>query len=83
MELGSNEAIKQAIAGGLGVSVLSLHTLALEGTGGLLQPLDVKGFPLQRKWYVVYPNGKHLSAVAETFIEFLLAEKSAIAAKSA
>lgn len=83
MELGSNEAIKQAIVGGLGISVLSLHTLALEGIGGQLQRLDVKGFPLQRKWYVAYPTGKHLSAVAETFIEYLLAEKHAMAAKAA
>lgn len=83
MELGSNEAIKQAIMGGLGISVLSLHTLALEGIGGQLQRLDVKGFPLQRKWYVAYPTGKHLSAVAETFIEYLLAEKHAMAAKPA
>lgn len=72
MELGSNEAIKQAIAGGLGISVLSTHTLALEGDGGLLQPLDVKGFPLLRKWYVAYPSGKHLSSVAEAFLGHLL-----------
>jgi DNA-binding transcriptional LysR family regulator len=72
MELGSNEAIKQAIAGGLGVSVLSQHTIALDGTGGLLQPLDIAGFPLQRKWYVAYPAGKHLSAVAEAFLAHLL-----------
>ena len=72
MELGSNEAIKQAIAGGLGVSVLSQHTLALDGEGGLLQPLDVAGFPLRRKWYVAYPAGKHLSAVAEAFLAHLL-----------
>ncbi|MDO8933697.1 MAG: LysR substrate-binding domain-containing protein [Rhodocyclaceae bacterium] len=72
MELGSNEAIKQAIAGGLGVSVLSAHAIALEGASGLLQPLDVKGFPLLRKWYVAYPKGKHLSAVAEAFLDHLL-----------
>ncbi|MBA3032965.1 MAG: LysR family transcriptional regulator [Gammaproteobacteria bacterium] len=71
MELGSNEAIKQAIAGGLGVSVLSSHAIALEGSG-VLQPLDVKGFPLMRQWYVAYPKGKHLSAVAESFLEHLL-----------
>lgn len=74
MELGSNEAIKQAVAGGLGVSVLSRHTLVLEGEDGLLQPLDVKGFPLLRKWYLVYPMGKHLSAVAKAFIGHLLAD---------
>lgn len=75
MELGSNEAIKQAIAGGLGISVLSLHTLVLEGAGGLLQPLDVAGFPLRRKWYVAYPKGKHLSAVAEAFLEHLHSDR--------
>jgi DNA-binding transcriptional LysR family regulator len=74
MELGSNEAIKQAIAGGLGVSVLSRHTLVLEGEAGLLRTLDVQGFPLRRKWYVAYPRGKHLSAVAEAFIEHLLGD---------
>ena len=72
MELGSNEAIKQAIAGGLGISILSSHTLALEGDQGLLQPLNVKGFPLLRQWYVAYPAGKHLSAVAEAFLGELL-----------
>lgn len=72
MELGSNEAIKQAIAGGLGISVLSSHTLALEGDQGLLQILDVAGFPLMRQWYVAYPAGRHLSAVAEAFLGHLL-----------
>ncbi|MDP1958060.1 MAG: LysR substrate-binding domain-containing protein, partial [Rhodocyclaceae bacterium] len=72
MELGSYEAIQQTIASGLGVSVISLHTITLEGASGLLQPLDVKGFPLMRKWYVAYPKGKHLSAVAEAFLDYLL-----------
>ncbi|MEW6513027.1 MAG: LysR substrate-binding domain-containing protein [Pseudomonadota bacterium] len=76
MELGSNEAIKQAIAGGLGVSVLSSHTLALEGDSGLLQPLNVKGFPLLRQWYVAYPAGKHLSSVAEAFLGHLLGHRT-------
>lgn len=77
MELGSNEAIKQAIAGGLGVSILSSHTLALEGDSGLLQPLNVKGFPLLRQWYVAYPAGKHLSSVAEAFLGHVLGHPGA------
>ncbi|MBK1679791.1 LysR family transcriptional regulator [Rhodocyclus tenuis] len=80
MELGSNEAIKQAIAGGLGLSVLSRHTLALEGEAGLIQPLDVAGFPLLSQWYVAYPAGKHLSAVASAFIDHLLASQAEQAA---
>ena len=78
MELGSNEAIKQAIAGGLGVSVLSSHTLALEGEQGLLQVLDVVGFPLMRKWYLAYPKGKHLSAVAEAFLAHLCGQNAVV-----
>lgn len=74
LELGSNEAIKQAIAGGLGLSVLSVHTLALEGSTGQLIILDVEGFPLRRQWYIIYPSGKHLSVVARTFFDYLLNE---------
>lgn len=79
LELGSNEAIKQAIAGGLGISVLSRHTLALEGTTSQLTILDVEDFPIQRYWYVVYPTGKQLSVIARTFFEYLLNEGKEIA----
>jgi len=71
MELGSNEAIKQAIVGGLGVSVLSQHTLALDAPMGQLAVLNVAGFPIERQWYVVYPAGKQLSIVASTFLDYL------------
>jgi len=71
MELGSNEAIKQAIVGGLGVSVLSRHTLALDAPMGQLAVLDVVGFPIERQWYVAYPAGKQLSIMARTFLEYL------------
>jgi DNA-binding transcriptional LysR family regulator len=70
MELGSNEAIKHAIVGGLGLSVLSLHTLTLEGADGPVAILDVEGFPILRHWFIVYPKGKELSLVAKTFLEF-------------
>ncbi|MEW6312766.1 MAG: LysR family transcriptional regulator [Pseudomonadota bacterium] len=71
MELGSNEAIKQAVAGGLGVSVLSAHTLTLDGLAGMLAILDVEGFPIERHWCVAYPKGKQLSVVATTFLHYL------------
>jgi DNA-binding transcriptional LysR family regulator len=83
LDLGSNEAIKQAIAGGLGVSVLSLHTLALEGTNSQLAILDVEGFPIQRYWYVVYPAGKQLSIIAQTFFDYLLNEGKTVAEQTA
>jgi DNA-binding transcriptional LysR family regulator len=72
MELGSNEAIKHAIVGGLGISVLSLHTLTLEGTQGPVEILDVQGFPIMRQWYLVFPKGKELSLVSKAFMEFAM-----------
>jgi DNA-binding transcriptional LysR family regulator len=72
MELGSNEAIKQAVAGGLGLAVLSKSTLNLHPAQRDVAILDVAGFPLRRSWYVVYPKGKQLSVVARTFFDFLL-----------
>ncbi|ARE40181.1 Transcriptional regulator, LysR family [Rhodovulum sp. P5] len=77
MELGSNEAIKQAVIGGLGLAALSRDTLALEGQLGVLKTLDVAGFPLLRQWQVAYPRGKHLSVVAEAFMDHLVANGQA------
>lgn len=71
MELGSNEVIKQAIVGGLGISVLSRHTLTLDPQTEQLAILDVEGFPIVRHWYVAYPRGKRLSVVAQAFLEHL------------
>jgi LysR family transcriptional regulator, low CO2-responsive transcriptional regulator len=74
LELGSNEAIKQAVAGGLGISVLSRHCMALEGQTGQIAILNVEGFPIPRHWYIVHPKGKHLSVVARTFFNYLQTE---------
>lgn len=71
LELGSNEAIKQAIAGGLGISILSKHTLYAESSESELTTLDVQGFPIKQQWYVSYLGGKQLSVVAQTFLEYL------------
>lgn len=80
MELGSNEAIKQAIVGGLGISVLSQHALALDGIAGQLTILDAQYFPIQRHWYVAYPRGKQLSVVARTFLDYLFEVRQHFAA---
>lgn len=72
LELGSNEAIKHAVVGGLGLTISSLHTLTLEGPKGPIVMLDVEGFPIERKWYVVHPKDKELSLIAKTFLNFTL-----------
>lgn len=72
MELGSNEAIKHAIVGGLGLSVLSLHTLTLEGSDGPVAILNVQGFPIMRNWFIVHLKGKELSLSAQAFKDFAI-----------
>ncbi|MEZ0239153.1 MAG: LysR substrate-binding domain-containing protein, partial [Methylophilaceae bacterium] len=71
MELGSNEAIKQAIIGGLGISILSRHTLGMDGMGEPVV-LDVEGFPVVNQWHIGHPHGKQLSVVASAFLDYLL-----------
>lgn len=70
MELGNNESIKQGVQGGLGLSVLSQHTL-IRGDLQELAILDVQGFPIPWQWYVGYPKGKRLSIVADTFVNYM------------
>jgi len=72
MELGCSEAIRQGILGGLGISVLSLHVLAIGGWEHHLSILDVQGFPIPGSWYLVHLKQKRLSVVAKAFAEFLL-----------
>ncbi len=78
MELGSSEAIKQAVMAGLGISVLSRHNLRLELESGLLAVLDVEHFPLVRQWYAVHLKGKKLSSTARMFLDFLLKDGARI-----
>ncbi len=82
MELGSIEAIKQAVMAGLGISVMSRHNLRLELETGRLCILDVKGFPLRRHWFAVYPASRKLNLVAQTFLDFLLHEGAELLSSS-
>jgi DNA-binding transcriptional LysR family regulator len=75
MELGSSEAIKQAVMAGLGVSVQSMSSMSLEVEIGRIAMLDVAGFPLRGMWHAVHLQGKHLSLTATTFLEFLVTER--------
>lgn len=69
MELGSNEAIKQAVLGGLGLAVLSAHSMAPGTMHEGIVPLDVQGFPLRRWWYLAYPEGRAPSPTAQAFLD--------------
>jgi LysR family transcriptional regulator, low CO2-responsive transcriptional regulator len=72
MELPSNETIKHAVMAGLGVSLMSLHSLGLELQQGAIATPEVEGLPILRRWYLVKNHGKTLSPAAEAFRYFLL-----------
>lgn len=74
MSLGSNEAIKHAVAAGLGIAVLSdlaVNQPAWSSTTNGLTILDVAGFPIVRQWYVVWRRDTPQSATAKGFINYL------------
>ncbi|GGK55587.1 LysR family transcriptional regulator [Amphritea balenae] len=75
MVIESNEAIKHAVMSGLGVSILSSHTLAFGGSSGLVQ-LDVEQLPIVTRWYLASLKGKKLSVVARTFMDYVAKNSS-------
>jgi DNA-binding transcriptional LysR family regulator len=73
--LGSNEAIKQTVAGRLGISIIAKITVEAEVARGDLAILDVKGLPLKRFWYLAYPKKKILAPAAKAFQDFLMSRR--------
>ncbi|MEL0438674.1 LysR family transcriptional regulator [Phycobacter sp. K97] len=73
LELGANEAVKQGVIAGLGLSVLSRSTVALELRHGYLTELDVVPFPIVRHWHAVWPKARQLTLAAEAFLQQLRA----------
>lgn len=74
LELGNNEAIREAVAGGLGVAVLSGHALEGRASNAGVTVLPVVGFPILSRWHLVYPRTRTLSPIAAVFREHLLRE---------
>ena len=74
MEMETNEAIKQAVQAGMGLGILSLHSIELELETKRLAMLKVEHFPLLRHWFVAHRSNKRLSSAALAFKGFLLKE---------
>jgi DNA-binding transcriptional LysR family regulator len=77
IEFGSNETIKQAVAAGMGLGFISLHTAGLDLAAKRLTVLRIDGMPVMRNWFVVHRAGKKLSAVAAAFKDYLIAHGAA------
>ncbi|MFM7332192.1 MAG: LysR substrate-binding domain-containing protein, partial [Brachymonas sp.] len=76
MSLGSNEALKHAVASGLGIGVISRLAFNGSATHAGLVELKVNGFPLQRQWQVAWRKDYPLSAAARTFVQYLQSRPS-------
>jgi DNA-binding transcriptional LysR family regulator len=80
MEMNKNEAIKQAVEAGLGLGVVSRHTVTLELAARRLTTLDVEDFPIRRQWHLVSRRNKHFSLAASAFAQFVLTQAAKEAA---
>jgi DNA-binding transcriptional LysR family regulator len=74
LELGSNEALKESVAGGLGLGLVSSHALHGHIKEHGVRVIDVEGFPLASAWHIVHPASKKLSPLALAFKKHLLKE---------
>ena len=74
MDMSNNRAIKHAAEEGLGLAIVSLHTLELELKAKTLKIINVEGFPIFRHWYVVQKEGKRLSPIATEFKNYIIKE---------
>ncbi len=74
MDMSNNRAIKHAAEEGLGLAIVSLHTLEIELRAKTLNIINVEGFPIYRHWYVVQREGKRLSPIAKVFKDYIMQE---------
>ncbi|QLQ31405.1 MAG: LysR family transcriptional regulator [Candidatus Thiothrix singaporensis] len=74
LEMRSNETIKHAVEAGLGLGIVSLHTIQPELESGRLATLNVEHFPIRRHWHIVMRKGKRLSPIAQEFKRFVMQE---------
>jgi len=74
IEMTDNEAIKQSVEAGLGLAIVSIHTVELELAANRLINLNIKGMPIMRRWYVGHRRGKRLSPTAQAFRQFVIDE---------
>lgn len=78
MELTSNEAVKQAVIAGLGVSIMPLIGLRNELNIGQLQIIPVKRFPIKTHWHLIWMKGKKFSAASRAYLQYITKEKDNI-----
>ena len=76
--LTSNEAVKQAVIAGIGVSVMPIIGLKNELDNGSLVLLNASGLPMISSWRIIWLKGKKMSPVAKSFLEYIKENKEEI-----
>lgn len=71
MELGTNEAVKQAIMAGIGISLISKLSMQSELKTGTIDELNVEQFPVTTHWHTLYRKNKVNTRVIKNFLDFL------------
>ncbi|MCG2588494.1 LysR family transcriptional regulator [Rhodohalobacter sulfatireducens] len=71
MELGTNEAVKQAIMAGIGISLISKLSMYSELDTGTIDELHLKEFPVTTHWHTLYRKSKVNTRVIKNFLDFL------------
>jgi len=79
IELGSNQAVKQAAMAGGGIGVISRLGITAELRAGMLTVLDVEGWDCRRPLTLIQPRDRYLSPSQRAFREFLMAERPSLA----
>jgi DNA-binding transcriptional LysR family regulator len=83
MELGCNDAIKEAVLAGLGVAVLARYSIGFDLDPRALAVLDVQGFPIESDWHIAHPARKRLSPIARAFMAMVQDEAQRLLAAPA
>jgi DNA-binding transcriptional LysR family regulator len=81
IQLTSNEAVKQAVIAGLGVSILPMIGIRNELANGQLKIIPVKGLPIKTTWRLVWHSDKKHTPVAAAFLEHVREHKGEIVRK--
>lgn len=75
IEMGSNETIKQAVMAGLGIAMISQHTVTQELRDGRLVALQAAGLPIERQWFLLHRADLPLNASLRTVLDFILSQE--------
>lgn len=78
LQLTSNEAVKQAVIAGLGLSIMPLIGLKNELEKETIKIIPIHKLPIVSNWRLIWLKGKKMSPVANAYLEFIKAEKERI-----